>query len=145
MKAYPGLGDIYMYAGSGNGNATLPPIPLPQSTMTGEIMTKARFARWASATLDIAGTDHDRNLFSGSGGQMSMARLSMDRSRSAPSGPTADRYGLIKANVYHSRHDYRGVLRLRRNRTWDDTTSTTLTAGGSRGSPRAGPRLETTP
>ena len=128
MKAYPGLGDIYMYAGSGNGNATLPPIPLPQSTMTGEIMTKARFARWASATLDIAGTDHDRNLFSGSGGQ-NVNGAAVNGSFTLGAKRT-DRRSLwldLKQTYITPGMTTEVSSAFDRNRTWDDTTSTTLT------------------
>ncbi|MGB7568161.1 MAG: hypothetical protein WBM07_09890 [Chitinivibrionales bacterium] len=128
MHAAPGLGPIYRYVGAGNGSATLPPIPLPQSTMTGEVLTKARFAPWASAMLDIAGMDHDRNLFSGSGGQ--------DTRGAAVNGSVmlgvkrADRRSLwldVKQTYITPGMTNEVSSAFDRNRLWDDTTSATLT------------------
>ena len=63
MKAHPGIGVIDSFVGAGNGSATLPLLPLPQSTITGEMSVTAS-SHWASMKCDVAGMDHDRNLFS---------------------------------------------------------------------------------
>jgi hypothetical protein len=128
MKAYPGLGDIYIYAGIDGGNATLPPIPLPQSTTTGEIMTKVRFARWASAMLDIAGTDRDPNLFS-SGANRDTRGAAVDGALML-GVKRADRRSLwlnAKQTTITPGMTTEVSSVFDRNKTWDDTTSATLT------------------
>jgi hypothetical protein len=127
MRAAPGLGEIFRYAGPGNGGATLPPLPLPQASTTGEVVTKARFASWAAATLDIAGTDRNRNLFSRGGNQ--------DSKGAAVNGSLmlgakrADRPSLwLNAKQTYITPGMTGEASsvFDRNRLWDDTTSATL-------------------
>jgi hypothetical protein len=67
MLRYPTLGKIYRYVGPGAGTATDSTlIPLPQSTVLGEIKATISPARWLSSTIDMAGMDQDDNLFSSS-------------------------------------------------------------------------------
>jgi len=68
MQAYPTLGKIYRYVGPGLGTATdSTSIPLPQSTVLGEIKAQIAPLRWLSSTVDIAGMSLDNNLFSSAG------------------------------------------------------------------------------
>jgi hypothetical protein len=65
MQKYPTIGKIYKYVGPGAGTATdSTSIPLPQSTMLGEIKARLTPAKWLSSTIDVAGMDRDNNLFS---------------------------------------------------------------------------------
>jgi hypothetical protein len=65
-SAHPEIpGTIYKYVGPGLGTATdSTKIPLPQGTANGEIRLSLAPHRWVSATVDVAGTDRDKNLAS---------------------------------------------------------------------------------
>jgi hypothetical protein len=68
MLKYPTLGNIYKYVGPGAGTATdSTSIPLPQSTVLGEIKARISPKKWLSSTIDLAGMDQDNNLFSSLG------------------------------------------------------------------------------
>ena len=128
MNANPGLGQIYKYVGQGNGAAALPPVPLPQSTVTGEIAAKAAFGRLASLNVDIAGIDHDRNLFS--------SKNDIDNR-----GAAVTASGMLGAKRLDRRSLWLGGAYMHvtpamtqevssafdRNRLWDDTTGATRT------------------
>ena len=78
-------GTIYKYVGPGLGTATdSTSIPLPQGTANGEIRLSLTPHKWVSATVDVAGTDRDRNLASPKGdndntGSASNANLLLGR------------------------------------------------------------------
>jgi len=127
MKTAPGLGAIYRYVGTGNGSAVLPPIPLPQSTMNGEIITKAKFTPWASAALDVAGTDQNHNLFSSTGAQD--VRGAATRTSLLLGAKRTDRPGLwFSADHSLITPNMSGDVApaFDRNQQWDDTTGATL-------------------
>jgi hypothetical protein len=57
-------GPVYTYAGKDSGDYTdLSPVPAPERRTQGE-MVGALKLKYLTATVDIAGQDHDRNLFS---------------------------------------------------------------------------------
>jgi len=57
-------GPVYVYAGKDSGTYTdLQPLPAPQARRSGEIKAELRL-KGLSATLNVAGQDIDRNLFS---------------------------------------------------------------------------------
>jgi hypothetical protein len=125
METYPAFGTIYKYVGSGRGDATLPLIPLPQATVTGEALVKARLP-WMSAKIDVAGMNQDLNLFS-------------DRQDNDNSGAALDASAIIGAKKIdrkalwltgaytHVTKDMKKEVSsaYNRNKEWDDTTSIT--------------------
>jgi hypothetical protein len=127
MKANPGFGVIDSFVGAGNGSATLPLIALPQSTMTGEMLLKAA-SPWASAKLDVAGMDRNRNLFS-------------QDSRTEDRGAAIDASALLGSKKLDRRSLWLEGLYAHataamtqevssafdRDRLWDDTTTATRT------------------
>jgi hypothetical protein len=128
MKTHPGLGEIYEYIGPGQGDHSLPLMPLPQAKTIGEIQAKAAVGKFASVNVDIAGIDHDRNLFSG--------KDDADNRGAAANG------GLVLGQKRHDRRSlwlggaYSHVTPTMtqevataydRNKQWDDTTSATNT------------------
>jgi len=127
MESHPGLGNIYSYAGPGNGSATLPPIPLPQSTVTGEMLVKAA-APWASMKLDVAGMNHDRNLFS-SRGNVDKNGVAVDASAVLGSKRLDRKSAWFGGGFTHVTADMTQEVSSSydRERTWDDTTNATRT------------------
>ena len=128
MKAHPGLGEIDTFVGAGLGNRALPPMPLPQSKTIGEVKAQAKLGSFVSMQLDVAGIDHDRNLFSEKNDMN-------NRGASAHGGLLAgkkrfDRRSLWLGGAYtHSTPamTHEVATAFDRNRQWDDTTSTTQT------------------
>ncbi len=128
MKAHPGIGEIFEYVGPGQGNRSLPPMPLPQSKTVGEIQARAAIGRFAALNVDVAGIDHDRNLFS--------KRDDADNRGAAVNG------GIIIGQKLHDRQSFwlggayshitptmtqEVATAHDRNEQWDDTTSVTRT------------------
>jgi hypothetical protein len=125
MRKFPTLGKIYRYVGPGAGTATdSTSIPLPQSTVLGEIKALISPLRWLSSTIDVAGMDFDRNLFSslgdndnrGSASDVSLliGRRDRDRRSAWVSGRdlyVTPRYTREVMAVYDG------------GRSWDDTSS----------------------
>jgi hypothetical protein len=122
------FGNIYKYVGDGKGGASLPLMPLPQSKTIGEARMKAKIGSFASASMDIAGIDHDLNLFSGlndkdNRGAAVDGKLLLGRKRH-------DRRSIWLGGAYtHSTPamTQEVATAFDRNRQWDDTTSATRT------------------
>ncbi|MBD3347490.1 MAG: hypothetical protein GF401_20730 [Chitinivibrionales bacterium] len=55
---------VHRYVGTGGDFTPKAPLPAPARTMVGEIKAAFRPSSWLSATVDIAGQEHDRNLYS---------------------------------------------------------------------------------
>jgi hypothetical protein len=55
----------YRHVGQGNGSYTArATVPAPERKVTGEFVARYNPTEWASLDVDVAGEDHDRNLFS---------------------------------------------------------------------------------
>jgi hypothetical protein len=118
-------GTIYRYVGPGLGTATdSTSIPLPQGTANGEIKLSLTPHKWVSATVDIAGTDRDRNLASSKGdndnlGSASTAGLLLGRK-------SLDQRSLwlSGSHLYITPNFTREVVSVYEGgRAWDDTSS----------------------
>ncbi len=58
-------GPVYLYVGSGQGTySALSPAPAPHRTIKGEVTAACRPRDWLSLSVDVAGEEEDRNLFS---------------------------------------------------------------------------------
>jgi hypothetical protein len=125
MQKYPALGKIYRYAGPGAGTATdSTSIPLPQSTTLGELKALLSPFRWLSSTIDVAGMDFDRNLFSsrddndnrGAATDVSLLIGRRDRERRSA--------WLLGRDLYVTPQYTREVMAVYDGgRSWDDTSS----------------------
>jgi hypothetical protein len=125
MQKFPTLGKIYKYVGPGAGTATdSTSIPLPQSTMLGEIKALISPLKWLSSTIDVAGMDNDKNLFSskdendnrGSASDVSMLLGRRDRDRRS--------LWVSGRNLYVTPNYTREVMAVYDGgNRWDDTSS----------------------
>jgi len=79
--------DAYRFAGSGGNFSAKNEFPAPQRTTVGEIAAAYAPAPWLSASTDIAGQEHDRNLLSarddaGNTGAAAYSTISIGKRRS---------------------------------------------------------------
>ncbi len=125
MVRYPTLGKIYRYVGPGAGTATdSASIPLPQSTMLGEMKAAFSPGKWLSSTIDVAGMDQNDNLFS-TRGDSDRRGLASDVSLLVGRKDRLRRSAWLSgSDMYVTRNYTREVLAVCDGRTlWDDTSS----------------------
>jgi hypothetical protein len=125
MRVFPALGKVYKYVGPGSGTATdSTSIPLPQSTMLGELKAQLSPLKWLSSTIDFAGMDNDKNLFSsqddkdnrGSASDISVLLGNKDLRRRS--------LWLMGRNLYVTPAFTKEVMAVQDGDTrWDDTSS----------------------
>lgn len=118
-------GTVYCWAGRDSGTHTdLAPIPAPEARRSGELRTGVRL-RDFTATLDVAGQDHDKNLFSDrndNDNQASATAFSFFAGVKEPDRPSLWVSGSHR--FVSSRFDAEAVSANDRKRFWDDTRLT---------------------
>ncbi len=125
MAQYPKLGKIYSYVGAGNGTASdSTPIPLPQSNAIGEIKTRISPQKWVSAQIDLAGMEHDQNLFSTIGDHRNSGFASDVSFLLGIKNPEKRSLWVSGKNFYVTPKYTREAIDVSEaNQRWDDTTS----------------------